>query len=130
MLFMNTEGLREVETQEVKRQRWMGRVQQAAGVLGIGLSILTGMWAINAEHEAVRAEAIAEVYEAQGNPQADQWEIFASHQKTVRNTDLGLTAVNLALAGVNYFGGTGIVAAARRTEEESQIDQADHHKPS
>ena len=96
-----------------------GKSHEIVTALWATCALINGGIALGNNNEAVRADSAANVYEAQGDyAQADQYEATADDERGERNIYLGLTALNLALVGMN---GSLAIAARNRRREAEQV---------
>ena len=99
-----------------------GRLQEVTAAIWLGIGVINGATALNANNEAVRAEATAEAFQAQGNLQATEWQAYADDKEGDRNRYLLLVGLNLGTAACFGAAAAGSIASSRRREQEPQPD--------
>lgn len=103
-----------------------GRLQEVTAAIWLGIGVINGASALSANNEAVKAEATATALEAQGNPQAAEWQAYADDKEGDRNRFLFLVATDLGVAAVTGVAAASI-ASSRRREQESQSDTSEQY---
>lgn len=94
-----------------------GRFNEAMAAVWLGIGVVNGMSTLNASSEAVKAEATATAFAAQGDPQAAEWQRYAKDEEAYRDRLLSLTVLGLGLAAANAS-----IARSRHRRQESQSD--------
>ncbi len=101
-----------------------GRLREVTAAIWLGIGVINGASALNHSNEAVRAEATAQTYEAQGNTsQAAQLESYADSQKDDRNRFLFLVATDLGVAAITGVAAAVSISASRRRKQEEAPTQ-------
>ena len=99
-----------------------GRIQEVTAAIWLGIGVINGASALSANNEVVQAEATATALEAQGNPEAADWQVYADNQERDRNHFLFLAAADLGVAAVTGVAAAASIAYSRRREQEPQPD--------
>ena len=76
-------------------------IQKGTAALWLGTSLITGATALVAHNEAVKDETKAAIFQAQGDPRASEWHLYADEQESKLNLYSGLTSLVLALFAIN-----------------------------
>jgi len=92
-----------------------GRLQEVAAAVWLGVGVINGASALNANDEAVKAEVTATALEAKGNTQAAEWHLYSDKKEDDRNRSLFFAASDLAIAAT-------FIALSKRPEQEPQSD--------
>lgn len=98
------------------------KLLEVSAAVWLGIGVINGASALSANNEAIKAKAIATTFEAQGNPQAAEWQTtYADDKEDDRNRLLRLVAIDLGVVAI-----TGVAvaynASSRRREQEPQSD--------
>lgn len=95
------------------------KFQAGVAALWLGIAALNGGQAFEANNDAIRADAQAEVYEYVGQPdQATQLQAEADEKQDDRNHDLLLVGLNLT-AAAGFAGAAALGRASRRIKENA-----------
>ena len=97
------------------------RFVEGIAAIWLGIGVVNGASALRAANEAEKAQATATALEAQGNPQAAEWQAYADGKEGDRNHFLSLVAADLGVAALTGVAAASI-ASSRRREQEPQSD--------
>lgn len=93
-----------------------GRLQEVGAAIWLGIGVVNGASALNANNEVVKAQATATALEAQGNPQAAEWQAYADDKEGDRNRFLYFVAADLGVAALTGVAGVSIASSCRREQ--------------
>lgn len=75
-------------------------ITEVAAVAWLGICLVNGALALNANDEAVRAEVTATLLETQNDPRAEQLQASADADESQRNMYLFLAGLDLGIAAI------------------------------